>query len=194
MPNPWALQANVTNSAAAFLRNEEFLNKYAGEKKGNYNFRKEEKCMIGAGGTASFSRSTSLFFYYLFPLCRPSTSTQNTTTECLSCSCTARRHTVLWESIVKSGHNWSLSYTLIRPAQVTCIKNEKKQKKQQQQNLNHQPRFYLPSGTSLWQSSSSSAVSPPAGYQMCLAQVGMRHTQINILPQGATVESQHWTC
>ncbi len=40
--------------------------------------------------------------------------------------------------------------------------------------------------------STSTAVSPPLGYQMCLAQFGMRHTQINNLLWGATVESPRW--
>ena len=35
-------------------------------------------------------------------------------------------------------------------------------------------------------------VSPPLSYQMCLAQFGMRHTQINIQLRGATVESPRW--
>lgn len=41
-------------------------------------------------------------------------------------------------------------------------------------------------------SSTSTTVSSPLGYHMCLAQFGMRHTQINNLPRGATVESPCW--
>lgn len=47
----------------------------------------------------------------------------------------------------------------------------------------------------IWQYSLTpfpSTVSPPLGYLMCLARFGMRHTQINILPRGATVESPRW--
>lgn len=54
---------------------------------------------------------------------------------------------------------------------------------------------YLWSGSILWLNPSlsrSTTVSPPLGYQMCLAQFGMRHTQINILPRGATLESPRW--
>lgn len=58
-----------------------------------------------------------------------------------------------------------------------------------------QAPIYLWSGRIYWlnpSSSTSNTVSPPLGYQMCLAQFGMRHTQINILPPGATLESPRW--
>lgn len=47
----------------------------------------------------------------------------------------------------------------------------------------------------IWQSllnPSPFIVSPSLGYQMCLAQFGIRHTQINTLPQGAVVETPRW--
>lgn len=68
-------------------------------------------------------------------------------------------------------------------------------RERKQANLNYQATVYLWSGYIRWVNSSpstSTTVSPPLGYQMCLAHFGMRHAQINTLPRGATVESPRW--
>lgn len=77
---------------------------------------------------------------------------------------------------------------LILHADKTCTSHSvsPKRKKTEESQLSN---YSLSMIWQYLQTPSSSIAYPPHGHLMCLARFGMRHTQINILPRGATVES-----
>lgn len=88
--------------------------------------------------------------------------------------------TLYCESILQRRHSSFLSY----PADKAGISHSYQNKGESSQS----GRGYLSSAGILYSlhgpsHSTSTTVSPPLGYQMCMAQFGMRGTQINILPQ-----------
>lgn len=110
----------------------------------------------------------------LLPLCGPSTCTSfKTFGPVLYC-----------ESILQWRHNCFLSHLTDKTGISHSYQNKRES--------NQSDRVYLSSGSIHCldpSQSTTTTVSPPLGYQMCMAQFGMRHTQINILPQGRTGET-----
>lgn len=135
-------------------------------------------------GHSSLHRMTSLSFYYLsFTLSGQPTSTHLKALQ-------LKQHSQ--ESLSTTEHRGAVTPQLhfILHTDKTCTSHSisPKTKKAGESNLSHL-RFIYDLAVFTDPPSSPSTVSPPLGYQMCLARFGMRQTQINILPRGAAVES-----
>lgn len=182
MPSQWDRKADFFKLSCSL--SQECLNKRAGERKGNYNstrVRREGAFLLAQDDKPVF----------LLSLSGPSTSTslQNAYIKATASGFT-QHHDILWIHTVVMPQ-----LHLILPTDNTCTSHTSVQKQRKQENLTYQAMVYLWSDCILWLNHSpttSITFSPPLGYQMWLAQFGMRHTQINILSRGATVESPCW--
>lgn len=84
------------------------------------------------------------------------------------------------ESILHGRHNPFLSYLADKAGISHSYQNKRESSQSDRGYLSSAGIHYslhCPSQTT------STTVSPPLGYQMCMAQFGMRDTQINMLPQ-----------
>lgn len=118
---------------------QECLNKRTGERKGNYNSRREEEGRRGRGSPPSTGWQACLSTISLsLPLCRPPTSTHFKTLELKPHSQSSLSTTAHCGYVLRWRHDCALSYAPIRPAQLTLIQKERKQ-----ENLTYQATIYL---------------------------------------------------
>lgn len=184
MPSQWDRKAHFFKLSCCL--SQECLNKRAGERKGNYNSREEEEDKKG-GGHSSFAQDDKPVF--LLSLSGPSTCTHFKKLQLKPHSQESLSTTAIHTVETPLLH-------LILPTDKTCTSHSyPERRKTGESNL---AGYGL---SVIWQysltepppsTSTSTTVSPPLGYQMCLAQFGMRHSQTNILPRGATLESPCW--
>lgn len=182
MPSQWDRQAHFFKLSCCL--SQECLNKRAGERKGNYNSRERRK----ARGEGAFLIVQDNKPVFLRSLSEPSTWTHfKTQFKATQPGVTQSQGILCIRPVV--------SLYLIPLIQTCKSPSYSKRKKTGESNLSSYDLSVI------WQYSLSEPLSPPTsttvsppplGYQMCLAQFGMRHIQINILPRRATVESPRW--